>query len=200
MTGRTLVAGIGNIFLGDDGFGVEVARQLAGADLPAGVTVTDYGIRGMHLAYDLAGGYDTAILVDATPRGGVPGTLYLIEPDFGSDPGDTSAAAPRSDGESEEQVASPIFDAHGMQPDVVLGMLDALGGDRPGRILIVGCEPASVDEGMGLSKAVAAVVDEAAAVVLELVTKGRADAGTQGASVRSKLFTEGWTHVPGHTG
>jgi hydrogenase maturation protease len=84
MTGRTLVAGIGNIFLGDDGFGVEVARQLAGADLPDGVTVTDYGIRGMHLAYDLASGFDTAILVDATARGGAPGTIYVIEPDLPS--------------------------------------------------------------------------------------------------------------------
>jgi hydrogenase maturation protease len=199
-TQRTLVAGIGNIFLSDDGFGVEVAARLADRDLPDDVRVIDYGIRGMHLAYDLAGGYDTAILVDATPRGGVPGTLYLIEPGSGSDPGDTSAAPPRSGEESQAQVASPIFDAHGMQPDVVLGMLDTLGGDRPGRILIVGCEPASVDEGMGLSEAVAAAVDEAAAVVLELVTKGRVDAGAQGASAQSKLLTEGWTHVPGHTG
>jgi hydrogenase maturation protease len=199
-TQRTLVAGIGNIFLSDDGFGVEVAARLADTDLPDDVRVIDYGIRGMHLAYDLAGGYDTAILVDATPRGGAPGTLYLIEPGSGSDPGDTSAAPPRSGEESQAQVASPIFDAHGMQPDVVLGMLDTLGGDRPGRILIVGCEPASVDEGMGLSEAVAAAVDEAAAVVLELVTKGRVDAGAQGASAQSKLFTEGWTHVPGHTG
>ena len=179
---------------------MEVAARLADTDLPDDVRVIDYGIRGMHLAYDLAGGYDTAILVDATPRGGAPGTLYLIEPGSGSDPGDTSAAPPRSGEESQAQVASPIFDAHGMQPDVVLGMLDTLGGDRPGRILIVGCEPASVDEGMGLSEAVAAVVDEAAAVVLELVTKGRVDAGAQGASAQSKLFTEGWTHVPGHTG
>jgi hydrogenase maturation protease len=198
--GRTLVAGIGNIFLSDDGFGVEVAARLADAELPDGVRVIDYGIRGMHLAYDLAGGYDTAILVDASSRGGAPGTLYLIEPEFGSDPGDTSPAGPRSGEESGSAVASPIIDAHGMEPDVVLGMLDTLGGERPGRILIVGCEPASVDEGMGLSEAVAAVVDEAVAVVLELVTKGRADAGTRGASVRSKLFTEGWTHVPGHTG
>jgi hydrogenase maturation protease len=75
MTGRTLVAGIGNIFLSDDGFGVEVARRLATARLPAGVTVADYGIRGMHLAYDLASGFDAAILVDATSRGGAPGTI-----------------------------------------------------------------------------------------------------------------------------
>jgi hydrogenase maturation protease len=171
-TQRTLVAGIGNIFLSDDGFGVEVAARLADTELPDDVRVIDYGIRGMHLAYDLAGGYDTAILVDATPRGGVPGTLYLIEPESGSDPGDTSAAPPRSGEESEAQVASPIFDAHGMQPDVVLGMLDLLGGARPGQILIVGCEPATVEESMGLSEPVTACVPEAVQVVLELVTDG----------------------------
>ena len=81
MTGRLLMAGVGNIFLGDDGFGVEVASRLAGAELPDWVRVADYGIRGMHLAYDLASGYDSAILIDATPRGGEPGTIYVIEPE-----------------------------------------------------------------------------------------------------------------------
>ena len=82
MTGRTLIACLGNIFLGDDGFGVEVARRLASCDLPEGARVTDYGIRGMHLAYDLAEGFDTTILVDAVQRGGEPGTVYVIEPDL----------------------------------------------------------------------------------------------------------------------
>jgi hydrogenase maturation protease len=227
MTGRTLVAGIGNIFLGDDGFGVEVARQLAGADLPAGVTVTDYGIRGMHLAYDLASGFDAAILVDATARGGAPGTIYVIEPDLPSGPAEP-AVGPDS---------HPLLDAHGMQPDVVLGMLDLLGGARPGQILIVGCEPATVEESMGLSEPVTACVPEAVQVVLELVTDGpqawaqrhraaghgthvhRAgqpggtdeDAGAfsrgafndgaqhHAAARRGRLFTKGWRHVPRHS-
>ncbi len=93
---RTLVAGIGNIFLSDDGFGVEVARRLATAPLPAGVTVTDYGIRGMHLAYDLASGFDAAILVDATSRGGAPGTIYVIEPDLPSGPAEPPPARTRT--------------------------------------------------------------------------------------------------------
>ena len=84
-TARTLVACLGNIFLSDDGFGVEVARRLARYQLPDGVRVTDYGIRGMHLAYDLAEGFDSTILVDATKRGGEPGTVYLIEPDPATD-------------------------------------------------------------------------------------------------------------------
>jgi hydrogenase maturation protease len=225
MTGRTLVAGVGNIFLCDDGFGVEVARSLAGADLPAGVTVTDYGIRGMHLAYDLASGFDAAILVDATARGGAPGTIYVIEPDLPSGPAEP-AAGPDS---------YPLLDAHGMQPDVVLGMLDLLGGARPGQILIVGCEPATVEESMGLSEPVTACVPEAVRVVLELVTDGpqawaqrrQAGHGTHihaaqpggtdqdagaisrgafnhgaqhhAAARRGRLFTKGWKHVPRHS-
>jgi hydrogenase maturation protease len=227
MTGRTLVAGIGNIFLGDDGFGVEVARRLVDADLPGGVTVTDYGIRGMHLAYDLASGFDTAILVDATARGGAPGTIYVIEPDLPSGPAEPAAGSD----------PHPLLDAHGMQPDVVLGMLDLLGGARPGQILIVGCEPATVEESMGLSDPVAACVPEAVQVVLELVTDGPAawaqrrraaghgthihgaarpggadqdagefsrgafDHGAQhhAAARRGRLFTKGSRHVPRHS-
>lgn len=156
--GRTLVACLGNIFLGDDGFGVEVARRLAEADLPDRVHVVDYGIRGMHLAYDLAAGYDTTILVDAASRGEAPGTVFVLEPD------------PRR--ASEDQPAPfagrvPI-DAHGMQPDVVLAMADTLGAEA-GRVLVVGCEPATVAEGMGLSPPVAAAVGEAARVVAALV-------------------------------
>jgi hydrogenase maturation protease len=185
--GKVLIAGIGNVFLGDDGFGVAVAARLAGTALPKGVEVVDYGIRGMHLAYDLANGYDAAILVDATPRGGTPGTIYVIEPDLGTaDPCPAGAdmvsaesATPDPGGGSGTGVdammaASPLFDAHGMQPDVVFGMLDMLGGDRPGRILVVGCEPASVDYGMELSEPVAAAVDDAVRVVLDMVTTGPA--------------------------
>jgi len=146
---KVLVAGVGNIFLGDDGFGVEVARRLAKLDLPDGVAVGDYGISGMHLAYDLADGVETAILVDAMPRGGEPGTVYVVEP--------------------ERRAADvPVIDGHGMQPDVVLGLLKTLGADV-GRVLIVGCEPATAEPGMELSAPVAAAVDDAVRIVLKLI-------------------------------
>jgi hydrogenase maturation protease len=145
-----LVAGIGNIFLGDDAFGVEVIKELAAAELPSWVQIADYGIRGMHLAYDLLGGYDTTILVDATPRGGEPGTVYVIE-------ADASAGPP----------VNPALDAHGMQPDAVFRLLGMLGGDA-GRVLVVGCEPARTDSGMGLSPEVEASVPEAVRLVIDL--------------------------------
>ena len=148
---RILVAGIGNIFLGDDGFGPEVVRRLPSPG-PPGVRVVDYGIRGMHLAYDLAEGYETTVLVDASARGGEPGTVYLLEVDAEGPPAGENA----------------LLDAHGMQPDVVFSLVGLLGADA-GRVLVVGCEPASVDEGMGLSAPVAAAVDEAVRVVLDLV-------------------------------
>ncbi|HEY1642739.1 MAG TPA: hydrogenase maturation protease [Streptosporangiaceae bacterium] len=209
MTGQTLIAGIGNIFLGDDGFGVEVASRLAGTDLPAGVKVVDYGIRGMHLAYDLSSGYDAAILVDATARGGEPGTIYVIEPELGVAPAGGAAPAAESDPDpaAAALTGSPLLDAHGMQPDVVFSMLDMLGGERPGRVLIVGCEPASIDYGMTLSDPVAAAVDEAVRVVLELVTTDSDSdsqrdvmaAGAPGADGQH-LLPKGWAHVPRHSG
>ena len=173
MKSGTLVAWIGNIFLSDDGFGVEVESRLAGADLPAGVRVMDYGIRGMHLAYDLAS-YETAILIDAAPRGedDPPGTVYVIEPDLSPSP-EPKTAKPET--EDDALAASPFFDAHGMQPDVVFSMLDhltdQLTDQRPSRILVVGCEPATVDYGMGLSEPVASAVDEAVRVVLGLIAE-----------------------------
>jgi hydrogenase maturation protease len=154
---RVLVAGVGNVFLGDDGFGVEVARRLSTMDLPAWVRVADYGIRGMHLAYDLAGaGHDLTIMVDATARGDVPGTVYVIELDV-PDPADTGGPA-------------PLLDAHGMQPDVVMGLIAVL-GDTPGRVLLVGCEPAVFDHRMNLSEPVARAVDTAVAAVLDLIAQ-----------------------------
>jgi hydrogenase maturation protease len=148
---RTLVAGIGNIFLGDDGFGVEVAARLSAEHLPDEVTVKDFGIRGIHLAYELLdGGYEMAILVDASQRGGAPGTVYLIEPDL------------------ETLSGSSPADAHAMNPEAVFAALRALGGTA-GRVLIVGCEPASVEEGIGLSQPVAAAIQDAVELVRELV-------------------------------
>ena len=161
MTGRVLVAGVGNIFLGDDGFGVEVARRLAFTQMPDGVRVADYGTSGMHLAYDMADGYQTTILVDAAPRGGPPGTLTVLE----VGPEDRPDLAASADGPLQ---GSQMFDAHGMQPDVVFGVLEMLGA-KAGRILVVGCQPASLEEGIGLSEPVAAAVDEAVRVVTKLV-------------------------------
>ena len=125
MTGapRILVAGIGNIFLGDDAFGVEVARHLLARPRPRNVRVVDFGIRGLDLAYALTDGCDAAILVDAVPRGERPGTLYVIEPQL--DP-----AAPTPVG----------FDGHSMNPVAVLALAGTL-GTLPRRVLVVGCEP-----------------------------------------------------------
>ena len=149
MTRKTLVAGCGNIFLGDDGFGVEVARRLSTRPLPEGVKVTDFGIRGVHLAFELLEGYDTAILVDATPRGETPGTITVLEPEV--------------DG------AAMLIDAHGLAPHQVLELLSSL-GSTVRRFLVVGCEPAEISERMGLSPPVSAAVDEAMRVIEALVT------------------------------
>jgi hydrogenase maturation protease len=145
-----LIAGIGNIFLGDDAFGVEVAKRLAGLVWPRGVRASDFGIRGFDLAFALLDGVDLTIFVDATPRGGAPGTLYLIEPD--------------------PHVEAERMDAHNMNPMAVLHLVRTMGGEFR-RLLIVGCEPESCDEGMGLSEAVAAAVEPAAAMIEELVKK-----------------------------
>jgi hydrogenase maturation protease len=163
--GRTLVACLGNIFLSDDGFGVEVARRLARYELPDGVRVTDYGIRGMHLAYDLAEGFDDTILVDTTQRGGEPGTVYLIEPE---PPADQAGLDPAGDGTATMLASMSLLNAHGMQPDLVLSLAGTLGAEA-GRVLVVGCEPASLEEGIGLSAPVAAAVDDAVRMVTKLV-------------------------------
>jgi hydrogenase maturation protease len=148
------VAGIGNVFLSDDGFGVEVAARLSSVPLPDGVRVLDAGIRARDLAYELIEGrYETAILVDAVARGGAPGTVYVIDPEP----------------ESLERAHSlASANGHAMNPEATLALVSALGGIRT-RILIVGCEPASVEEGIGLSRPVAAAVDEAVGVVRGLL-------------------------------
>ncbi|HEX3659353.1 MAG TPA: hydrogenase maturation protease [Pirellulales bacterium] len=158
MRPRILVAGIGNIFFGDDAFGVEAARRLALESWPEGVRVVDFGIRGLDLAYALLEPYELAILVDAAPQGGAPGTLYVIEPD---------AAGPTAG----EPTACTV-EMHGMNPWKVLQMATALGGPLP-RVLVVGCEPTPLadpdDMQMGLSQPVQAALDEAVRIVQSLV-------------------------------
>jgi hydrogenase maturation protease len=150
---RILVAGIGNIFFADDAFGVEVVHRLAAVDLPPEVRVVDYGIRGMHLAYDILAGYDVTILVDAVPRGDEPGTIYVIDV---TSAGTDALRPPRQ------------LDPHGMTPDAVLDLVATLGGD-PGHVFVVGCEPADAGERMGLSPAVAAALDTGVAAVIDLI-------------------------------
>jgi hydrogenase maturation protease len=158
---KVLIAGIGNIFLGDDGFGVEVVGRMTGRALPDGVVAADYGIRGVHLAYELLDGYDALILVDAMPMGQEPGTVAIIEPDLDLLVGD------RKDGEAGP---GPAMDAHSMSPAVVLATLASLGGEI-GRVLVVGCEPSVIEEGIGLSDPVSAAVDPAVEAVHEALTE-----------------------------
>jgi hydrogenase maturation protease len=158
--GGILVAGIGNIFLGDDAFGVEVVRRLRDAVLPTRVDVSDYGIRGMHLAYDLLDGrHDVLVIVDALPLDEPPGTLAVLQVDL-DDPGWTLRPA--------DVLEAPAADAHGMDPESVLRLLHGLGG-RVDRVLVVGCRPAVLEECMGLSAPVAAGVDEAVRTVVGIV-------------------------------
>ncbi|MFD0019895.1 hydrogenase maturation protease [Streptomyces sp. NPDC058382] len=147
---RVLVAGIGNLFLGDDGFGPEVVRRLAAAGgMPPQVRVVDYGIRGMHLAYDLLDGYDALVLVDAYPGDGAPGEVTVLR--IGA-----------------EHLGTGEFDAHGMNPVAVLANLDQLGGTLP-LTYLVGCTPAGLEEGIGLGEAVGDAVPEAIQAVHTLV-------------------------------
>jgi hydrogenase maturation protease len=162
MSRQTLIAGIGNVFLSDDAFGVEVARRLTERPLPEGVRAEDYGIRGIHLAYELLEGYDTLVLIDAVPIGEPPGTLAVMEPEMDAGDGDPNLS------DFSDTSAVPMADAHSMSPDVVLASLAGLGGSV-GRIVIVACQPADVCEGMGLSPAVAAVVEDAADLCLEVL-------------------------------
>ncbi len=187
---RTLIAGIGNIFLGDDSFGVELATLLGREELPEGVQVADYGIAGMHLAYDLLEiAPETTILLDAISRGGDPGTLYLLE--IGRD--DIPAADEAN------------IEAHGMEPDAVLALLRNLGGS-PGRTLLVGCEPATTEEHMGLSEPVAAALAQAVVMVKDLLEDNGKDgdghapeavsAGTDRAGVPGSSDARGDGAVP----
>lgn len=174
--GNVLVAGIGNVLMSDDGFGVEVVRRLAGGQLPAGVEVVDIGIRGMHLAYQLLDGYRALLIIDATARGGSPGQLYLLEHDLSGTP---------------DPDAPPVGvpDAHGMTPDAVLALLSSLAtasGLEPTaglrRVLVLGCEPATIEDGIGLSGPVAASVERAEAAVHKLLAQLSEDTEGEGVS------------------
>jgi hydrogenase maturation protease len=158
-TKAMLIAGIGNIFLADDGFGVEVVNRLASKSLPSGVRVADFGIRGFDLAYALMEGYETTILVDACHGEGAPGTVFVLEPDL------------RELNSAEAQAGA--IEPHAMNPLAVLRMATNMGG-RLKRVLLVGCVPATLgpEEGqLGLSEPVTAAVDEAAKLVESLVTR-----------------------------
>ena len=151
ITSGILVAGIGNIFLGDDGFGPEVIRHVPDRVVGPGVNVVDYGIRGMHLAYDLLEDWDALVLVDAIPSRGTPGAIHVFEADH-------ETLSPNSG-----------LDAHSMDPTAVFASLTALGGTPPYTI-VVGCEAHDVEERIGLSDAVAAAVPDAVRAVDEVVT------------------------------
>jgi hydrogenase maturation protease len=162
-TGRILIAGIGNIFFGDDAFGVEVARRLAGRPLPEGVRVVDFGIRGLDLTYALLDANDAVILVDAVPRGGQPGTLYVLEPQL------SAADAP--------DVPAPLVEPHALDPWKVLHLARSLGG-KTGHVLLVGCEPlplAPEEMQLEMSEPVQAAVEEAVRLIESLVAQIRAN-------------------------
>jgi hydrogenase maturation protease len=155
---KILVAGIGNIFQGDDAFGCEVVKKMAARVLPDDVCLFDYGIRGLDLTYALLDNPDLVILIDAMPSGCSPGTLYTIEPEFNDHDNDDT---------------DPAIDSHGMNPVQVLRVARRMGA-RPGRILLVGCEPGDLGgaEGrMGLTPPVMASLDEAAGMVEALIQK-----------------------------
>lgn len=159
MLRSILVAGVGNAWLQDDGFGGEVARRLEQRELPRGVSVMDAGTGGLDLAYEVMRGYDGLVILDVSKQGGEPGTLYVMEPD------EASVEAGIEDG----QVINP----HGMDPQTVLRFVKSIGA-WPGRVVVIACEPAQVEEmGWGLSGEVQGAVDRAVDLVLETVEELR---------------------------
>ena len=158
-TKQILIAGIGNAWLRDDGFGGEVARLLAERELPEGVQVMDFGSGGLDLAYEVMRGYDALILVDVSRQGSAPGTLYVME-----------ASEDEVEGNIED---GQMLDPHGMDPQTVLRFVKYVGG-WPGRVLVVACEPEVVEDvGLGLSASVSGAVGRAVDVVLDTVTELR---------------------------
>jgi hydrogenase maturation protease len=164
---QILVAGVGNAWLRDDGFGGEVAKRLLEGELPGGVTVLDFGTGGLDLAYEVMRGYDALVLLDVSRQGGDPGTLYVLEPD-------PAEIEPIEDG----QVVNP----HGMDPKTVLRFVKTVGG-WPGKVVVVACEPGEVESmGLGLSPAVAEAADQAVAVVLDQIAELQKDTAYEGAA------------------
>ena len=170
MTERSaqiLVAGVGNAWMQDDGFGGEVVRRLSELQLPEGVTVEDFGTGGLDLAYEVMRGYDSLLLLDVTRGGGVPGTLYVLEPE------EAEIAAGIEDGE--------MIDPHAMDPQTVLRFVRAVSG-WPGSVVVIACEPAEVEEpGLGLTPEVASAVPRALELALETIESLRDKARQAGA-------------------
>jgi hydrogenase maturation protease len=154
-----LVAGVGNAWMRDDGFGGEVARRLAHRELPEGVSVMDAGTGGLDLAYEVMRGYDALVVLDISPQGGEPGTLYVIEPD------EDSIKGAIDDGET--------INPHSMDPQTVLRFLKSTGA-WPSRVIVIACEPADVDDaGWGLSDPVKEAVERAIELVLAMIDELR---------------------------
>ena len=163
---RILVAGIGNAWLSDDGFGGAVAAAVERRGAPAGVTVMDFGTGGLDLAYEVMRGYDALVIVDISRQGGEPGTLYVLEPD------EAEVEGGIEDGE--------VINPHGMDPKTVLRFVKSVGG-WPGKVVVVACEPAGVEAmGMELSEDVAAAVERAVDTVLEQIAELRSNAAYEG--------------------
>ncbi len=160
--GSILIAGVGNSWLRDDGFGGAVARRLAQLELPAGVDVIDVGTGGLDLAYEVMRGYDALVLLDVSHGGGTPGTLYVIEPD------EQSVGGGIEDGET--------INPHAMDPQTVLRFVRSVGA-WPGRVVVIACEPADVEQmGWGLSEEVGEAVERAAQLVLATIEELRSGA------------------------
>ncbi len=158
---KILIAGVGNAWLRDDGFGGEVARRLEQLSLPEGVVVMDAGTGGLELAYEVMRGYDALVILDVSRQGGEPGTLYVMEPD------EQSASGGIEDGE--------VINPHGMDPQTVLRFVKSIGA-WPGRVMVIACEPADVEEmGWGLTEQVKEAVDRAVTLVVETVEELRSE-------------------------
>jgi hydrogenase maturation protease len=163
---QILVAGVGNAFLSDDGFGGAVAEGLTKREVPAGVTVMDFGTGGLDLAYEVMRGYDALVIIDVSRQGGEPGTLYVMEPD------EAEFGGAIEDGE--------VLNPHGMDPKTMLRFVKSVGG-WPGKVVIVACEPAGVEAmGMELSEDVAAAVERAVDTVLEQIAELQSNAAYEG--------------------
>ncbi|TCM46589.1 hydrogenase maturation protease [Kribbella sp. VKM Ac-2568] len=160
MSPRILVAGLGNMFCTDDAFGVSVVAELAQQSWPEGVEVQDFGIRGIHLAYQLLEPYDLVVLIDAVHREGPAGTVYVVEAEPDPEPGPEVS-----------------MDAHDLGPDAVLSLVPRLGGTL-GRVVVVGCEPGDIGTGIGLTPAVQDAVETAAQLVTDLVIGVKVGEGT----------------------